>query len=72
MRLVALLDQLADDGDAGGAQQLLELGEIVALGQRGDAERALLGPAGVPAAGPERDCGRAAVDVSVSTGPREC
>ena len=44
VRLVALLDQLADDGHAGGAQQLLELGEIVALGQRPDAERALLRP----------------------------
>ena len=28
MRLVALLDQLAGDGDAGRAQQLLELGEV--------------------------------------------
>ena len=41
MRLVAPLDQLADDGDAGGAQQLLELVEI-ALGQRADDVRALL------------------------------
>ena len=41
VRLVAPLDQLADDGDAGGAQQLLELFEI-ALGQRADDVRALL------------------------------
>ena len=43
MRRLAVLDDLADDRDAGGAQQLAQLGEIVALGQRGDAERALLG-----------------------------
>ena len=41
MRLVAPLDQLADDGDAGGAQQLLELLEVP-LGQRADDIRALL------------------------------
>ena len=38
VRLVAALDQLADDGDAGGAQQLLELGQV-ALGQRADDDR---------------------------------
>src|SRR3954451_15547222 len=43
MRLLAVLDELADDRDAGGAQQLTELGEVVALGHRADAERALLG-----------------------------
>jgi hypothetical protein len=43
MGLVAVLHCLADDCYAGGAQQLLELGQILALGQRGDAERALLG-----------------------------
>ena len=32
----AELDELARGRDAGGAQQLLELGEIVALGQGGD------------------------------------
>ena len=42
MRLVAPLDQLADDRDAGGAQQLLELVEV-ALGQRADDVGALLG-----------------------------
>ncbi len=36
MRLLAVLDLLADDGDARGAQQLVQLGEVVALGQRGD------------------------------------
>jgi hypothetical protein len=41
MRRFATLDHLADDADAGGAQQLGQLGEIVALGQRGDAEGAL-------------------------------
>ena len=43
VRLVAPLDQLADDGHAGGAQQFLELRKV-ALGQRTDAERALLRP----------------------------
>ena len=42
MRLVAVLDRLADDRHARGAQQLAQLGEVVALGQRGDAEGALL------------------------------
>ena len=41
VRLLAALDHLADDADAGGAQQLAELGEVVALRQRGDAEGAL-------------------------------
>ena len=41
MRLLAALDQLADDRHARGAQQLAELRQILALGQRGDAERAL-------------------------------
>jgi hypothetical protein len=45
MRLLAMLDQLSDDGDARGAQQLLELGEIAALLGDPDAERALLGAA---------------------------
>ena len=48
MRLVAVLDQLADDRDAGGAQQLLELGEV-ALGQRADDVGALLGARLAPA-----------------------
>jgi hypothetical protein len=37
-----MLDHLADDGDTGRAQQLAQFGEIVALLERGDAERALL------------------------------
>ncbi len=41
VRLLAALDHLADDRHAGGAQQLAQLGEVVALGQRRDAERAL-------------------------------
>jgi hypothetical protein len=44
MRLVAALDQLAHDRDAGRAQQLLELREV-AVGQRSDHVRALLRPA---------------------------
>ena len=36
VRLLAVLDELADDGDAGGAEQLLELGQVVA--RRGDAD----------------------------------
>ena len=47
VRLVALLHQLADGGDTGGPQQLLELLEILVLRRGGDAEGALLGPAGV-------------------------
>ena len=43
VRLLAVLDDLPDDGDARGAQQLVQLGEVVAVRQRGDAERALLG-----------------------------
>ena len=39
--LLAPLDHLADDRDAGGAQQLAELREVVALAQRADAEGAL-------------------------------
>ena len=42
VRLLAVLDDLADDGDARGAQQLAQLGEVVARLERGDAERALL------------------------------
>jgi hypothetical protein len=41
VRLFATLDHLANDADTGRFQQLNELGELVALGQRGDAERAL-------------------------------
>ena len=41
MRALAPLDELADDGDAGGAQQLAELGQVVALLERRDAECAL-------------------------------
>jgi hypothetical protein len=37
-----MLDGLADDRHAGRAQQLAQLGEIVAVLERGDAERALL------------------------------
>ena len=41
MRLLAALHQLAHDRHPGGAQQLAELVEVIALGQRRDAERAL-------------------------------
>ena len=43
VRLLAMLDQLAHDGDAGGAQQLLQLGEIVTGGRDADAVRPLPG-----------------------------
>jgi hypothetical protein len=45
VRLVAVLDRLPDDRDAGRAQQLAQLGEVLALLQGGDAEGALLRPA---------------------------
>ena len=45
MRLVAMLDGLADDGHPRRPQQLAQLGQVVALGQRRDAEGALLRPA---------------------------
>ena len=41
VRALAALDQLADDRDTGGAQQLAELGEVVALLQRAHAQGAL-------------------------------
>ena len=47
MRVLAALDQLADAGHAGGAQQLAQLGEllVVAVGHRGDHVGALAGAA---------------------------
>ena len=47
VRRFAALDHLADDAHAGGAQQLGQLGEIVALGERGHAEGALARPRGL-------------------------
>ena len=44
--LLAVLDGLPDHRDARGAQELAQLGEVLAVGQRGDAEGALAGPAG--------------------------
>jgi hypothetical protein len=44
VRLVAVLDGLPDDRHAGRAQQLAQLGEILAVLQGGDAEGALLRP----------------------------
>jgi hypothetical protein len=41
MRLFALLDQLADDRDAGGPQQLVQLAEVLGGWLGGDADRAL-------------------------------
>ena len=35
MRRFAALDHLPDDADAGGPQELGQLGEVVVLGQRG-------------------------------------
>jgi hypothetical protein len=36
-----MLDELAHDGDPRGPQQLLELREVLAVGQGGDAHRSL-------------------------------
>jgi hypothetical protein len=41
MRVLALLDQLADDRDAGRSQQLAELAEVLRRGLRCDAQSAL-------------------------------
>ncbi len=50
MRVLALLDQLADDRDAGRAQQLAQLVELLGgVLARGDAQRALARPAFVGA-----------------------
>ena len=46
MGLVAMLDGLPDDRDAGGGQKLAQLGEVVARLQRGDDVGALLGAGG--------------------------
>jgi hypothetical protein len=43
VRPVPVLDRLPDDGDAGGPQQLAQLGEVVAALEHGDEERPLLG-----------------------------
>jgi hypothetical protein len=43
VREISVLDRLPDHGDARGAQKLLELGQVVALREGGDAEGALLG-----------------------------
>jgi len=43
VRLLTVLDELAGDRHTGCAQELLQLGEIVAVRHRGDRERALLG-----------------------------
>ena len=45
MRLLAVLDELADDRDARGAQELGELGQVVAVRHRRDRVGALLGAA---------------------------
>ena len=56
MRLIAPLDHRLNRGDAGGAQQLLELGEMVVLASRdgGDHDGALAGPAALGLAIPAR------------------
>jgi len=41
VRSLLLLDELADDGDARGAKQLAQLGEVLRPLLGGDAERAL-------------------------------
>jgi hypothetical protein len=43
VRRLAVLDQLPDDSDARGAQELLELGEVVTVRHDADADRALCG-----------------------------
>ena len=65
VRALAVLDGLADHGDAGRAQQLLELGQVVALRQSGDQEGALLGPAGGAAVGGGARWGAASVAASL-------
>jgi hypothetical protein len=47
MGALAVLDGLAHDRDAGRAQQLAQLRQVVALGQGGDHEGPLLGSAGL-------------------------
>ncbi len=51
VRRFAALDHLADDADAGGAQQLGQLGEVVALGERSHAEGTLARPRGLSVGG---------------------
>jgi hypothetical protein len=48
VRLIAVLDRLADDGDTGCAEQLVQLGEIVTALEHGDAERPLLSARSLP------------------------
>ncbi len=50
MRMVAALDQLPDDGDAGRAQQLAQLGELLLVAVRHDRDQvgALAGAAARP------------------------
>ena len=45
VRVLAVLDELADDRHSGGAQELAELGEVVPVGHHAHDERALLGAA---------------------------
>ena len=45
MRLIAVLDGLADHRDTRGTQQLAQFAEVVAVAQRTDAEGPLLGAA---------------------------
>src|SRR3954471_21073555 len=54
VRRLTVLHRLADRRDAGRAQQLAQLGEIVALLEGADRERALLGAAGGAAVGRAR------------------
>src|SRR2546423_822565 len=51
VRVLAMLDHLADGGDARGTQELLELGEVVAVGEGRDHQGTLTSPSGTGAVG---------------------
>jgi len=60
MRVLAALDELANDGDTGGSQQFAELFEVHLAGRGGDAQGALAGaPLGWRSASGARGAGRA-------------
>ena len=64
VRAVAVLDGLADGGDAGGAQQLTQLGEVLVLRRDSDAECPLLRASGA-LVGPVVRLGAASVAAAV-------
>ena len=68
MRMLAVLDELADAGHAGGPQQLAQLVETraVAVGQRRDQVRTLAGAARAGADRSWRGRGRSCASVAAS------